>query len=234
MGRRNKLQKFAELITFPNVYENMHQDDPDNTSLLAATNKSIVMKGKWMPNHFQNSNPLILELACGRGEYGIALAQQYSDQNFIGVDVKGARIWQGARIAAAANLDNVAFLRTRIEMIDRFFDHQEVSEIWITFPDPFLKDSKSDRRLTSAPFLARYKNIIRDGGLIHLKTDDPTLYDYSMETLQECPFITIDYHCDDIYAQALEFDVLEYKTYYEKMHLQKGRTIKYIRCSVKF
>lgn len=233
MGRRNKLQKFADLITFSNVYENMHQEDPSNTSLLAADNLSLEMKGKWLSDHFKNTNPLVLELACGRGEYSIALAQQYKAQNFIGVDIKGARIWQGSRIASAANLDNVAFLRTRIEMIDSFFEQEEVSEIWITFPDPFLKESKSDRRLTSAPFLARYKNIIQKGGLIHLKTDDPTLYEYSMETLEECPFLTIDYHCDDIYAQALEYDVLEYKTYYEKMHLQRNRTIKYIRCSVK-
>jgi len=232
MGRRNKLQKFADLLTFDNVYENIHQDDPNNTFLLAAPNTNVELRGKWQSQHFKNDNPIVLELACGRGEYSIALAEQYPDINFIGVDIKGARIWQGSRIAKAAELQNVAFLRTRIEMINSFFESGEVSEIWITFPDPFLRESKSDRRLTSQPFLDRYRKIIKNEGILHLKTDDPTLYEYSMETLENCSFVNIDYHKDDIYNSALAYDELEYKTYYEKQHLQKGRTIKYIRCSI--
>jgi len=230
MGRRNKLQKFAEILTFPNVYENINQDDPDNIQLQVAQGQMVEMKGRWSTDHFHNNNPLILECACGRGEYSIALARSYQDTNFIGVDVKGARIWQGAKIATADGLDNVAFLRTRIERIEGFFGADEVSEIWITFPDPFLRESKSDRRLTSPPFLNRYKSIVKKGGILHLKTDDPTLYEFSMETLTECPFIEIEYNNDDIYGAPLAYSELEHKTYYESMHLKAEKTIKYIRC----
>lgn len=230
MGRRNKLQKFAEIITFSNVYENINQDDPNNNQLQIAQGQMVEMKGKWVSHHFHNNHPLILECACGRGEYSIALARKYKNTNFIGVDVKGARIWQGAKIAMADGLENVAFLRTRIERIQGFFDKNEVSEIWITFPDPFLKESKSDRRLTSPPFLERYRQIVKNGGLLHLKTDDPTLYEYSLESLNECSFLEIEYSNRDIYSEPLKYPELEHKTFYEAMHLKAEKKIKYIRC----
>lgn len=226
MARRNKLKKFNDLLSFSNVYENY---DPKAPKLLANETDEVDLKGKWTTEHFKNENPLVLELACGRGEYSLALAEANPKVNYIGVDIKGARIWKGAKIAQENNLNNVAFLRTRIEQINLFFDKDEVDEVWITFPDPFLKKGKSNRRLTSMQFLNRYKDILKQGGLIHLKTDDPTLYEFSQEQFEECPFIEVLYDRDDIYAKPLDFDALKFKTYYEKQHLEKKRKIKYIR-----
>ncbi|MEM9544544.1 MAG: tRNA (guanosine(46)-N7)-methyltransferase TrmB [Bacteroidota bacterium] len=226
MARRNKLKKFNDLLSFSNVYENY---DPRNPRLMANEFEEIDLKGKWKSQHFKNDHPLVLELACGRGEYSLALARQNPRINYLGLDVKGARIWKGASIAIEENLGNVAFLRTRIEQIDLFFEKEEIDEIWITFPDPFLRKSKANRRLTSMFFLNKYKEILKPGGIIHLKTDDPTLYEFSQEQFEECKFIEVLYDRDDIYAQPLDFSELEYKTYYEKQHLEKNRKIKYIR-----
>ena len=226
MAKRNKLKKFNDLLSFSNVYENY---DPRNPRLMANEFDEVELKGKWKEKHFGNNNPLVLELACGRGEYALALARENPDKNYLGLDVKGARIWKGASIAIEEGLDNVAFLRTRIEQINLFFDKAEVDEIWITFPDPFLRKSKANRRLTSMQFLNRYKDILKDGGIIHLKTDDPTLYEFSQEQFEECDFVEVLYDRDDIYAQPLDFKELEHKTYYEKQHLEDKRTIKYIK-----
>jgi len=230
MSKRNKLLKFAELLTFPNVYENWNAKKPQ---LMANQTDEVDLKGKWGKEHFKNDNPIILELACGRGEYTLALAEQNPNINYIGVDVKGARIWQGARIALEKGMDNVAFLRTRIEQIDSFFEQGEISEIWITFPDPFLKKGKHNRRLTSNFFLGKYKLILKEGAFVHLKTDDPTLYEFTQEVFAECPFLEVLYDKDDIYSEALDFQELEYKTYYEKMHLEDKRKIKYIKSKFK-
>lgn len=230
MTRRNKLQKFAEVLTYPNVYENF---DHTNKIVVRDPETQLEIRGKWNSFHFQNENPLTLELACGRGEYSLALARDYPERNFVGVDIKGARIWKGATIAIEENLTNVAFLRSRIEMIGDYFAPDEVDEVWITFPDPFLRESKENNRLTSPLFLDRYRPIAKPGGLLHLKTDDPTLYEYSLETLGSCDFLDMEYTKDDIYAEPLDFPELAYKTYYERMHLDKQRTIKYIRCRFK-
>ncbi len=232
MGRRNKLQKFADIQTFPNVYENADTDNPENVDLLHTAGTIVRLKGKWNTEHFKNNNPIVLELACGRGEYSLALAQKYPEKNFIGVDIKGARLWQGSRIATENDLHNVAFLRTRIEMLANFFGPDEITEIWITFPDPFLRECKSDRRLTSIPFLSRYKEVLKRGGLIHLKTDDDTLYEYSLETYSESSLVDLIYHSNDIYADSLPYSELEYKTYYEQKHLKNGKSIKYIRSTL--
>jgi len=226
MARRNKLKKFNELLSFTNVFENY---DPTNPRLMANETTEVDLKGKWRSNYFKNDNPLILELACGRGEYTLALGAANPDINYIGVDVKGARIWQGATRAIENNMSNVAFLRTRIEQINLFFETDEIDEIWITFPDPFLRESKINRRLTSPAFLARYQPILKNNGYIHLKTDDPTLYEFTQETIDECSYLTVEYDRDNIYSQPLDFQELEHKTYYEKKHLQVGRTIKYIK-----
>lgn len=226
MSKRNKLQKFAELLTFPNVFENFDAGQPQ---LTGNNGVALDLKGKWAADYFKNNRPITLELACGRGEYSLGLARLYPDRNFIGVDVKGARIWKGASIALDEGLHNVAFLRTRIEQIAYFFAPEEISEIWITFPDPFLKDSKSNRRLTSAPFLKEYRKILQKDGIVHLKTDSPELYEFTLETLQEDSKIELLYHDSDIYSQALPFSELELKTYYEARHLSEGRKIKYIR-----
>ena len=229
MSSRNKLQKFAEVLQFPNVFENFN---PKDNILLGENGMEVDISPGWNKIYFKNDNPLILELACGRGEYSLALARNNPDKNFIGVDIKGARIWKGAKTALEENLRNIAFLRTRIEHIDDFFKPEEVDEIWITFPDPFIKKSKARRRLTSPYFLNLYKKIIKKGGIIHLKTDSTLLYHFTLETLNACNDCKILYKNDDIYAQKLKYPELEIKTYYELQHLAKGKKIKYIRFTV--
>lgn len=226
MSRKNKLQKFAELLTFPNVYENF---DTKHPQLIGLNGVPVDLKGKWKPDHFKNNHPITLELACGRGEYSLGLARRFPDRNFIGVDIKGARIWKGARIALEEKLHNVAFLRTRIEQVSLFFEAEEIDEIWITFPDPFLRKSKANRRLTAPVFLKEYRKVLKKGGLTHLKTDEPNLFEFTLDILQKDPQIEILYQDDDIYAKPLPFPELALKTYYEKMHLADGKTIKYVR-----
>lgn len=229
MSRRNKLEKFSELLSFPNVYENFDAKAP----ALAGENGALVdLKGKWVSEHFKNDHPLVLELACGRGEYTLGLSERFPERNFVGVDIKGARIWKGARQALERGLNNAAFLRTRIEQISHFFAPGEVSEIWITFPDPFLRKSKSNRRLTSPNFLNQYRNFLKPGGLVHLKTDAPSLYEFTLETLAEDPKVELLYHDDDIYTKPLITPELEIKTYYEHMHLAENKTIKYVRFTI--
>jgi tRNA (guanine-N7-)-methyltransferase len=225
MAGRNKLQKFAEMLSFPNVYENF-----DNAELtLTGANGAIVdMKGHWNALHFKNNNPITLELACGRGEYALALGRMFPDRNFVGVDIKGARIHQGARVAIEENLPNVAFLRTRIEFIEHFFGKDEIADIWITFPDPFLRESKSNRRLTSPIFLTKYRQFLRANGLVHLKTDSPVLYDFTLETLADTEGVELEIADEDFYAKPLIMKELEVKTYYEKKNIANS-TMKYIR-----
>ncbi|MBK7096004.1 MAG: tRNA (guanosine(46)-N7)-methyltransferase TrmB [Saprospiraceae bacterium] len=230
MPARNKLQKFAENLRFPNVFENF---DPKSNELSGLNGSAVDFSAGWNKFYFKNDNPIVLELACGRGEYSLALAQMNPHLNYIGVDVKGARIWRGAKNAIESGIQNLAFLRTRIENIERFFKTEEVSEIWITFPDPFLKNSKSNRRLTSEVFLIKYSNILKRGGTIHLKTDSPELYEFTLEVLNDQKEITeLQYQNDDIYSAPLQFPELEIKTYYENQHLSEGKSIKYIRFSV--
>ena len=193
--------------------------------------EEVEMKGSWQEKHFKNNNPIVLELACGGGEYTVALAKKYPDKNVIGVDIKGNRIWKGAKIAMEENISNAAFLRTRIEQLDLFFGKDEVSEIWITFPDPFLRKSKAQRRLTSSRFLKIYRKVLKENGLVHLKTDDPTLYKFTVDTIEE-EKINMIYHNDDIYSAELFTEELEVKTYYERMHLEHGKTIKYVRYTI--
>lgn len=230
MSRRNKLQKFAELLEFPNVYESF---DPLNPQLVGEGGREVKMKGRWAAGHFGNDRPITLELACGRGEYTLGLARRFPDRNFIGVDIKGARIWKGARTALAEKLDNAAFLRTRIEAIAAFFEPEEVAEIWITFPDPFLKKGKENRRLTSPRFLEEYRKILRNGGPVHLKTDSTELFEFTMDVLPDYEPADVQYVNDDIYAGELPLPELELKTYYENMHLELGKTIKYVRFALK-
>lgn len=229
MSKKNKLKKFADLLVYPNVFENY---DPKYPKLLKNKDEEVDLKGKWATDHFHNAQPIVLELACGRGEYTEALAEAYPDFNFIGVDIKGARIWQGATNVLNKGLSNAAFLRTRIEQINLFFGENEIDAIWITFPDPFLRESKENKRLTSTRFLDLYKNIIRPGALIHLKTDDPTLYEFTLNTLSEYEGANVIYHNFDIYSSPLVYNELLYKTYYEKEHLTDGRKIKYIRFTI--
>ena len=224
MSTRNKLQKFAEILALPNVYESY---DPTDPALTGRDGQKVDLRGKWAQNHFGNNNPITLELACGRGEYTLDLARQYPDRNFIGVDIKGARIWRGAKNAIAEGLDNAAFLRTRIEVIAKFFAPGEVDEIWITFPDPFLKKGKENRRLTAARFLKQYRAMLKPGGLIHLKTDSRELYEWTQEIFAKQPAVEVLYHDHDIYSKPLVIPELATETYYEKLHKGLGKTITY-------
>ncbi len=225
MSRRNKLLKFAEILSFPNVFENF---DADNPALIGENGEPIELKGRWNEEVFKNDNPITLELACGKGDYTIGLAQMYPNRNFIGVDIKGARIWRGAKTALEHNLKNVAFLRTRIEQINYFFAEYEVAEIWITFADPFLK--KPNRRLTAIPFLRQYLKLLKPGGLVHLKTDSDELYEFTLEeVVPNQKHFKLLYQNSDIYAKPLLLSELEIKTFYEKKHLANGKTIKYVQ-----
>jgi tRNA (guanine-N7-)-methyltransferase len=221
MGK-NKLKKFAEMETFSNVFQPPY--DPS-------------MVGHWRERYFHNDRPIVLELGCGRGEYTVGLAEKYPDMNFIGVDIKGARMWAGAKQAEQAGLKNVAFLRTQIEFITNFFAANEIDEIWITFCDPQMK--KATKRLTSTYFMQRYQQIMKPSGLIHLKTDSPFLYTYTTEMLKLNPYPVLA-STDDLYAdtgngQMLNDQIVNYfedaralKTHYEKQWLDRGMKIKYI------
>ena len=227
MGRKNKLRKFAEILSFPNVYECY---DIKNPSLVGVGMKEMDLKGKWKAEHFKNDNPLTVELACGGGEYAVALARKYPNRNFIGVDIKGNRIWKGARVGVAENLGNLAFLRTRIEIIDQFFAAGEVDEIWITFADPFPRESKSNRRLTSPYFNEKYKQILASEGVVHLKHDDLDFFNFTLETCENDPEIEVLHVNQDIYGgDTSYFPELTIKTHYENMWLEKGKTIRYVR-----
>jgi len=223
---KNKLTKFAEMLSFENVYQNYEYKRPQ---LIGAGNVEVEMKGQWNQKHFGRDAPLVLELACGRGEYTVALAQRQPDKNFIGVDIKGARIYKGAKIAQQEGLNNAAFLRTRIELIEHFFEPGELNEIWITFPDPFLKKSKANRRLTSKFFLEKYRRTLKKGGLIHLKTDSQPLFEFTQEVAHSLQWAHIEERNSNIYASDLPMEELEIKTYYEYMHLDNGLAITYTR-----
>ena len=183
------------------------------------------MAGYWRETYFQNDHPIVLELGCGRGEYTVGLAEKYPDKNFIGVDIKGARMWAGAKQAIEKRLQNVAFLRTQIEFITEFFASDEIDEIWITFCDPQMK--KATKRLTSTYFMQRYQQIVKPNGLIHLKTDSPFLYTYTTEMLRLNPYPVLA-NTDDLYACDLYPDARALQTHYEKQWLDRGLSIKYI------
>lgn len=210
----------------PNVFENHEFHDPHIND---AEGNRIEVKGHWNDLIFKNELPLVLELACGKGEYTTHLAQAHPENNYIGLDIKGARIWKGATMAHEQGLGNVAFLRTRIELVQAFFGKDEVSEIWITFPDPFLKDSKSNRRLTSHPFLDRYLGILKQGAIVHLKTDDPTLYAFTQEVLAERKDYRILETTDDFYGDVIPNPETHLLTFYEKQHLAAGKKITYTK-----
>ena len=224
MGK-NKLKKFAEMETFRNVFQCGARETLEG-------NPVVAMRGKWHEEYFHNDNPIVLELGCGRGEYTVGLAARYPDKNYIGIDIKGARMWAGAKQAELAGMKNVAFLRTNIEMLAHFFAPNEVAEIWITFPDPQMK--KATKRLTSTYFMARYRQLLRPNGIIQLKTDSPFLYTYTQAMVKEnqYPLLvdTSDLYGDEAMRQ-LGDEVSEARalqTHYEHQWLDRGLTIKYI------
>ena len=221
MGK-NKLKKFSDMDTFPNVFQFPF-------SVLQTT--GFPLKGKWHEEFFHNDRPIILELGCGKGEYAVGMARRFPECNFIGVDIKGARMWTGAKQSVEDEMTNVAFLRTNIELIASFFAPGEVSEIWITFPDPQMK--KVNKRLTSTRFLKLYKEILKPNGLIHLKTDSPFLYAYTDAMVKENQF-DVEVNTDDLYHSGLADDILEIRTFYEQQWLARGLSIKYIKWHLDF
>jgi len=225
MAGKNKLKKFADLSLLSNVYQNFDYLNPE---IKHVDNTSVDLKGKWKEKVFKNNNPLVVELACGRGEYTLGLASQDTTKNFLGIDVKGARIWQGATKAKEEGFDHVAFFRTRIEILENFFGQHEIDEIWITFPDPFLKDRKANRRLTSPYFLDIYKRLVKPNGIIRLKTDNPKLYHYSLQSFTEDKGGRVVFHHNNIYEMPFIPKALQIKTYYEHKHLEDNCSIKYI------
>lgn len=215
MGK-NKLQKFAEMRDYPHVFEYPYS---------VADHVPFEMRGNWKHDFFKNDCPIILELGCGRGEYTVGLARQYPEINFIGVDIKGARMWSGATEAFREGLPNVAFLRTNIEMIDRFFSEGEVSEVWLTFPDPQMK--KVTKRLTSTYFMNRYRKFLVSGGLIHLKTDSLFMFTYT-KYMVEKNRLPVKFVTENLYGSELKNNTLNIRTYYERQWLERGLAIKYI------
>jgi tRNA (guanine-N7-)-methyltransferase len=218
MGKKRKLQQFAEISTFKNCHEANYQ-------MLMA--KGFDMKGKWNELFFKNDAPLVLELGCGKGEYTVELAQTYPDKNYIGIDRKGARIWRGAKTAVENNLSNVAFIRGQIQQIEYYFDFQEIEQIWITFPDPQLQSPRIRKRLTHPVMLQHYKNILRPNHLIHLKTDDDTFFQYTLDIIEEhhhqLLFATHDLYNDNHYDEISE--AISIQTFYEKMWLKEEKTL---------
>lgn len=217
MGK-NKLKQWAEMKTFERVFQpdiNFHQTDHS-------------LKGSWKRDVFKNSFPVVAELGCGKGEYTVNLAQRYPKKNFIGVDIKGARMWRGAKTANENNMLNVAFLRTRIEFIEKFFSENELSEIWLTFPDPQPRQSKENKRLSSPFFLEKYRRILADKGLLHLKTDSEELFDFTINTLKTLPGEMLS-STNDLYGvhnNAIDLDI---ETTYEKIFRQQGKKICYLQ-----
>ena len=222
MGK-NKLKKFGEMETFPNVFQYPFAE---------LQKGPFPLKGKWNTEFFKNDNPIVLELGCGKGEYAVGMAKKFADRNFIGVDIKGARMWTGAKQSVQEGIANVAFLRTSIELIASFFEAGEVSEIWITFPDPQMQ--KVNKRLTSTRFMQLYRQILKDGGLVHLKTDSNFLFTYTNYVVDENK-LPVLFRTDDLYhTLSVEKDeevqrILGIQTYYEQQWIARGLNIKYLK-----
>ncbi|WP_090557602.1 tRNA (guanosine(46)-N7)-methyltransferase TrmB [Pedobacter hartonius] len=215
MGK-DKLRKFAEIDTFHNVYQMEEGKD---------------MQGRWASKHFKNGNPVVLELACGKGEYAVNMAKAFPEKNFIGIDLKGNRLWRGARTGVDENIGNLAFLRIQIEDIVEYFGKDEVEEIWITFPDPQPQDSREKKRLTFPGFLNKYKEFLKPGGKINLKTDNDGLYAYTVEVVEQQGLICHK-KTAELYHSEFYDDVLQIKTHYERIYLKQDKNINYIQFSL--
>jgi len=223
VGKKQKMRQFAETKTFPNFFQ---------VHYLELQSDGFEMQGKWNKEYFKNDNPIVLELGCGKGDYVVGLARRYPNKNFIGVDLKGNRMWRGAKDALDENLTNVAFVRGLVQNIGYYFGNEEISEIWITFPDPHLESPRVRKRLTFPTFFELYKKVLKKEHLIHLKTDNEVFYNYTLDIIKELGFSKI-YENDNLYKKGvpeyIEDEVCEIKTYYEEKWLKIGRTIHYVR-----
>jgi len=225
MSAKGKREKFAELSSFGNAFQNF---TPRQPKLTAADGTIVANTGKWNEAYFKRDAPIVLELACGKGEYTLNLAKHFPEKNYFGVDIKGNRIWKGAKYAWANKISNVGFIRTPIEQLPLWMGRDEVSEIWITFPDPHPKKSRANKRLTSPRFLKTYRAYLKPGGIIHLKTDSELLFEYTREVIKELN-LQVTRIVEDVYRECPDDPVLAIKTFYEQMHLEAGRTIRYIQ-----
>ena len=216
---RNKLEKFAENSTFPNFFQLPYEE---------ISMKEAPIRGRWHSDFFKNDNPIVLELGCGRGEYTIELAKRYPNKNFIGIDRKGARMWKGCKYSIVNEMNNVAFIRSQIQFIPHFFAENEVNEIWLTFPDPQPKRSKVNKRLTASYYLDIYRQVLCSGACIHLKTDNKQLFDFTLEVIERLDYNILERN-EDVYGSNSKSLDLDIQTYYEKMWLEQGLTIYYLK-----
>ena len=224
MGSKNKLKRFKENLTFKNVIQPSREILVDN---------NFEYKGKWSNLFFKNNNPIIIELGCGKGEYSIELAKLNPEKNFIGIDIKGARFWRGAKTAIDEGLNNIAFIRSQIELIDKIFSKEEVSEIWITFPDPQIKFKREKHRLINLKFINLYKNILVPNGIINLKTDSEFLHGYMLGLINSTNFLELIYSNHNIYNNSgAPNDVLSIQTFYELKFLKQKKPITFINFKV--
>jgi tRNA (guanine-N7-)-methyltransferase len=224
VGSKNKLKRFKENETFSNVFQPMREELVDS---------QYEFKGEWNASVFKNDNPLILELGCGRGEYTVELAKKFPNKNFIGIDIKGARFWRGAKTAIEDHIPNVAFIRTQIELVDFVFAENEVDEIWITFPDPQIKYKRTKHRMTNSQFLKRYKTILKPEGIVNLKTDSEFMHGYTLGLLQGEGHEVL-YANHNVYKQeGSPEEVTSIQTYYESQYLEQNKPITYIRFKIK-
>ncbi|AWM13848.1 tRNA (guanosine(46)-N7)-methyltransferase TrmB [Flavobacterium sp. NRK F10] len=224
MGSKNKLKRFRENETFDNVVQ------PTRDEVVSG---NLPYKGKWRTDFFKNDNPIVLELGCGKGEYSVGLAQLFPDKNFIGVDIKGARFWRGAKTAVEDSIHNVGFLRTQIELIDHCFAENEVDEIWITFPDPQIKYKRTKHRMTNTEFLQRYKRILKPDGIMHLKTDSEFMHGYTLGLLHGEGHEVL-YANHNIYRnEGAPAEVTGIQTFYESQYLEQNKPITYIKFKLK-
>lgn len=220
VGSKNKLKRFRENETFANVNQPTREEIFDNTHKL---------KGNWRRDFFKNENPIVLELGCGKGEYSINLAKLNPDKNFLGIDIKGARFWRGAKTALEEKIGNVGFLRIQIELIDHLFSENEIDEIWITFPDPQIKYKRTKHRLTNIEFLNKYKKILKPDGIVHLKTDSEFMHGYTLGLLHGLDEV-IEYAHHDVYGNDQSpKEVTQIQTFYESQYLEKAKKITYVR-----
>ena len=219
---KNKLKKFAQMECFPHVIQ------PD----LEVLKDGFVMKGKWKKEFFKNKNPLVLELGCGMGEYSVGLAEKFPDKNFLGIDIKGARMWQGATQSLEKGIKNIGFLRIRIDWIEKCFMKEEVDEIWITFPDPQIKKRRTTKRLVHPYFLRRYASILKKDAPIHLKTDSQFLHAFTLGVIAALGHVLED-STNDLYNDMIKREHMEIKTHYEQIYLEKGLPITYLRFRLK-
>jgi tRNA (guanine-N7-)-methyltransferase len=224
VGSKNKLKRFSENETFTNVFQPTREEVVGN---------EFPLKGKWNSEFFKNDNPIVLELGCGKGEYSVGLAERFPNKNFIGIDIKGARFWRGAKTAVESGMNNVAFVRTQIELINHIFAENEVSEIWITFPDPQIKYKRTKHRMTNAEFLERYKKILKPSGLMHLKTDSEFMHGYTLGLLHGLGHEVI-YANHNIYKnEGAPAEVTGIQTFYESQYLEVNKPITYIKFRIK-